>query len=73
MSVQPGPAAAMTSALEGKRRLQVQRTVSPAGLDTENKRRVGDKDTGSKGRPVSSGLQVPGDLGPYRAETRTTS
>jgi hypothetical protein len=31
---------------------------SPTGLDPEN--RVGDQDTGSLGRPVSSGLQVPG-------------
>jgi hypothetical protein len=31
----------------------------PMGLDPEN--RVGDQDIGSPGRPVSSGLQVPGD------------
>ena len=30
---------------------------SPTGLQREN--RVGDQDTGSPGRPVSSGLQVP--------------
>ena len=30
---------------------------SPTGPDPEN--RVGDQDTGSAGRPVSSGLQVP--------------
>jgi hypothetical protein len=30
---------------------------SPTGPDPEN--RVGDKDVGSPGRPVSSGLQVP--------------
>ena len=34
---------------------------SPTGPDPEN--RVGDQDTGSLGRPVSSGLQVPGELG----------
>jgi len=31
---------------------------SPTGPDPEN--RVGDQDVGSPGRPVSSGLQVPG-------------
>jgi len=31
---------------------------SPTGPDPEN--RVGDQDTGSPGRSVSSGLQVPG-------------
>ena len=34
---------------------------SPTGPDSEN--RVGDQDTGSPGRPVSSGLQVPGEWG----------
>jgi hypothetical protein len=33
--------------------------VSLMGPDPEN--RVGDQDIGSPGRPVSSGLQVPGD------------
>jgi hypothetical protein len=32
---------------------------SPTGPDPEN--RVGKQDTGSPGRPVSSGLQVPGE------------
>jgi hypothetical protein len=32
---------------------------SPTGLDLEN--RVGNQDTGSPSRPVSSGLQVPGE------------
>jgi hypothetical protein len=32
---------------------------SPTGPDPEN--RVGDRDTGSPGRPVSSRLQVPGE------------
>jgi hypothetical protein len=32
---------------------------SPTGPDPEN--RVGDQDLGSPGRPVSSGLQVPGE------------
>ena len=41
---------------------------SPTGPDPEN--RVGDQDTGSPGRPVSSGLQVSGELGHYRARTR---
>ena len=34
---------------------------SPTGRDTEN--RVGDQDIGSPGRPVSCGLQVPGEPG----------
>jgi hypothetical protein len=34
---------------------------SPMGADPEN--RVGDQDTGSPSRPVSSGLQVPGEPG----------
>jgi hypothetical protein len=38
----------------------VQGTVgTPTGPDPEN--RVGDQDIGSPGRPVSSGLQVPGE------------
>jgi len=36
--------------------------------DLEN--RVGDQDIGSPGRPVSSGLQVPGEPGHCRARTR---
>ena len=32
---------------------------TPTGPDPKN--RVGDQDTGSPGRPVSSGLQVPGE------------
>jgi hypothetical protein len=32
---------------------------SPTGPDPEN--RVGDQDIGSPGRPLSSGLQVPGE------------
>jgi hypothetical protein len=35
---------------------------SPTGPDAENK--VGDQDIGSPGGPVSSGLQVPGELFP---------
>ena len=41
---------------------------SPEGPDPEN--RVGDQDTGSPGRPVSSGLQVPSEPGHCRARTR---
>jgi len=41
---------------------------SPTGPDPEN--RVGDQDTGIPGRPVSSGLQVPGEPGHCRARTR---
>ena len=37
------------------------------GPDPEN--RVGDQNTGSPGRPVSSGLQVPGELGHCHART----
>jgi len=40
----------------------------PTGPDLEN--RVGDQDIGSSGRPVSSGLQVPGEPGYCRARTR---
>jgi len=47
----------------------VQRTCSsPTGPDAENK--VGDQDTGSPGRLVSSGLQVAGEPGCCRARTR---
>ena len=38
------------------------------GPDPEN--RVADQDIGSPGRPVSSGLQVPGKPGHCRARTR---
>ena len=38
---------------------------SPMGSDLEN--RVGDQDNGSPGRPVSSVVQVPGELGHCRA------
>ena len=41
---------------------------SPTGLDPENG--VGDHDTGSPGRPVSSGLLGPGEPGHCRARTR---
>ena len=55
-------AAAMISASDEKWWpfvFSVQGTGSiPTGPDLEN--RVGDQDTGSSGRPVSSGLQVPG-------------
>ena len=42
---------------------------SPTGPDPEN--RVGDQDIGSPGRPVDSGLQVPGESGHCRVRTRT--
>ena len=64
----------MTSASDKKLRLfncffSVQKKVgSPTGPDPEN--RVGDQDNGSQGRPVSSGLQVPGETGHCRARTR---
>ena len=41
---------------------------SPTGPDPEN--RVCDKDNGSPGRPVFSGLQVPGEPEHCRARTR---
>jgi len=41
---------------------------SPTGPDPEN--RVGDQGTGSPGRSVSSGLQVPGETGHCRVTTR---
>ena len=43
---------------------------SPTGPDPEN--RVGDQDTGSPGRPVSSGLQVPSEPGHCHARTRSS-
>jgi len=67
-------AAAMTSALDEKWRpfncfFSVQRTGgSPTGSDPET--RVGDRDNGNPGRPVSSGLQVPGGPGHCRARRR---
>ena len=42
---------------------------SPTGPDAEN--RVGDQDIESTGRPVSSGLQVPGEQGHCRARAKT--
>jgi hypothetical protein len=42
----------------------------PTGPDPEN--RVGDQDTGSPGRPVSSGLQVTGETGHFLARTSHT-
>ena len=64
--------AAMTSTSENNGDLSVVFSVqgtggSPTGPDPEN--RVGDKDIGSPGRPVSSGLQVPGEAGHCRART----
>ena len=41
---------------------------SPTGPNPKN--RVGDRDTGSPGRPISSGLQIPGEPGHFRARTR---
>ena len=41
---------------------------SPTGPDPEN--RVGDQDIGSRGMPVSSGLQVPGEPEHSRAKTK---
>ena len=42
---------------------------SPMGPDAEN--RVCDQDIARPDRPVSSGLQVPGEPGHCRARTRT--
>ena len=42
---------------------------SPMGPDLEN--RVGDQDTGSPGRPVSSGLKVPGEPGALSCKNKT--
>ena len=41
---------------------------SPMGSDPEN--RMGDKEVRSPGRPVSSGLQLPGEQVHCRARTR---
>ena len=43
---------------------------SPTGAEPEN--RVGNQNIGNPGRPVSSGLQVPGEPGHCRAGTRST-
>ena len=43
---------------------------SPTGPVSKN--RVGDQDMRSAGRPVSSGLQVPGEPGHCRARTGST-
>ena len=43
---------------------------SRTGPDPEN--RVGDEDIGGPGRPVSSGLQVPGEPGHCLARARLT-
>jgi hypothetical protein len=48
--------------------LMQRRDCSPTETDPEN--RLGDQRFGSKGRPVSSGLQVPGEMGHCRARTR---
>jgi len=61
----------MTFASDGNgvlsKRFSVQGTGgSPTGPDLENW--LGDQDSGSPGRPVSSGLQVPGEPGHCRQE-----
>ena len=49
----------------------VQRTGGiPTRPDPENRVADHDQDIGSPGRPVSSGLQVPGEPGHCRARTR---
>jgi hypothetical protein len=64
-------AAEMTSTLDENGDLPIVffsfqgRGGSPTGPDPENK--VGDRDTGSPGRPVPSGLHVLGELGQCRA------
>jgi len=65
--------AAMTSTSDKKCDLSIVFSVqgtggSPMGPDLE--KRVGDQDNGSQGRPVSSGLQVPGEPGQCHARTR---
>ena len=63
----------MTSALDKNGDLSVVFSVqgtggSPTGPDPEN--RMGDQDIGTPGKPVSSGLQVSGELGHCHARTR---
>ena len=65
--------AAITSASDEKWDLSIVFSVqgtggSSTGPDPEN--RVGDQESGSPGRPVSSGLQVPSEPGHCRARTR---
>jgi len=75
LSVQPGHRGSNDVSVERKMAtfqlfFSVQGTGgSLTGPDPEN--RVGDQDTGSPGRPVSSGLQVPGEPEHCRAQTRT--
>ena len=63
----------MTSASDEKGDLTIVFSVqgtggSPTGPDLEN--RVGDQEPGNPDRPVSSGLQVPGEPGHWNARTR---
>jgi len=63
----------MISASDEKWRLSIVFSVQgtggiPTGPEPEN--RVRDKENGSPGRPVPSGLQVPGEPGHCRARTR---
>ena len=65
--------AAMTSASEKNGHHSIVFSIqgtgdSPTRPDPENM--VRDQENGSPGRPVSSGLQVPGDTGHCRARTR---
>ena len=48
----------------------VQGTTGRSPTEPDPKNRVSDKDNGSPGRPVSSGLQLPGEPGHCRARTR---
>jgi hypothetical protein len=44
--------------------------ISGGKTGPDPKNRVGDRGIGNLGRPVSSGLQVTGESGRYRASTR---
>jgi len=68
-SNQVSAAARRTKNGEHSNEFSVQRTGgSPMGPDPEN--RVGVQDNGSRGGPVSSGLQVSGEPGQGRARPR---
>ena len=73
LSVRPVLRCSMTSASDEKWRPSIVFSVqgtggSPTGPHREN--RVGDQDTGRRGRPVSSWLQVPCEQGRCPARTR---
>ena len=75
LSIQPGLRAGRSDLRIGRKMANFQLFLSVQGTggsltgpDPES--RVGDQDTGIPGRPVSSGLQVSGELGHCSTRTR---